>query len=87
MDRLALEIEEDSARAAGQTLVCASGISPSGPIHLGNLREVVTAHLVAEALRRRGRQAVHLAGCMMLALSRAARPAPGSGSGPAEVTG
>jgi lysyl-tRNA synthetase class 1 len=60
MDRLALEIEQDPARAAGQTLVCASGISPSGPIHLGNLREVVTAHLVAEALRRRGHHVVHL---------------------------
>jgi lysyl-tRNA synthetase, class I len=60
MDRLAQEIEADPALAAGQTLVCASGISPSGPIHLGNLREVVTAHLVAEALRRRGHQAVHL---------------------------
>jgi lysyl-tRNA synthetase class 1 len=60
MDRLALEIEEDPARTPGQTLVCASGISPSGPIHLGNLREVVTAHLVAEALRRRGHPAVHL---------------------------
>ena len=60
MDRLALEIEADPARIPGQTLVCASGISPSGPIHLGNLREVVTAHLVAEALRRRGHPAVHL---------------------------
>ena len=35
MDRLALEIEEDPARIPGQTLVCASGISPSGLIHLG----------------------------------------------------
>jgi lysyl-tRNA synthetase, class I len=60
MDRLAQEIEDDPARTPGQTLVCASGISPSGPIHLGNLREVVTAHLVAEALRRRGHPAVHL---------------------------
>jgi lysyl-tRNA synthetase class 1 len=60
MDRLAQEIEEDPALIPGQTLVCASGISPSGPIHLGNLREVVTAHLVAEALRRRGHPAVHL---------------------------
>jgi lysyl-tRNA synthetase class 1 len=41
-------------------IVCASGISPSGPIHMGNLREVFTTHLVAEALRRRGREVVHL---------------------------
>jgi lysyl-tRNA synthetase class 1 len=41
-------------------IVVASGISPSGPIHMGNLREVFTTHLVAEALRRRGREVVHL---------------------------
>ena len=27
---------------------CASGISPSGPVHLGNLRELMTPHLVAD---------------------------------------
>ena len=27
---------------------------------MGNLREVFTTHLVAEALRRRGREVVHL---------------------------
>ncbi|MCB9666334.1 MAG: lysine--tRNA ligase, partial [Alphaproteobacteria bacterium] len=42
------------------TLVCASGISPSGPIHLGNLREVLTTHFVAEELRARGRKVDHL---------------------------
>jgi lysyl-tRNA synthetase class 1 len=41
-------------------IVVASGISPSGPIHMGNLREVFTTHLVAEALRRRDREVVHL---------------------------
>ena len=41
-------------------IVCASGISPSGAIHLGNLREVFTTHLVAEALRRHGHEVVHL---------------------------
>ena len=40
--------------------MCASGISPSGQIHLGNLREVFTTHLVAEALRRHGHEVVHL---------------------------
>ena len=38
----------------------ASGISPSGPIHLGNLREIMTPHLVADEIRRRGRAVVHL---------------------------
>ena len=41
-------------------VVCASGISPSGPIHLGNLREVMVAHAVAEELRHRGRTVRHL---------------------------
>ncbi len=43
-----------------QPIVCASGISPSGPVHLGNLREVFTTHIVAEALRRHGHEVVHL---------------------------
>ena len=58
MDRLADEVVERPS--PGVALVCASGISPSGPIHLGNLREVITTHLVVEALRRGGVDAVHL---------------------------
>jgi lysyl-tRNA synthetase class 1 len=57
-ERLAEEV--DARVAPGETVVCASGISPSGPIHMGNLREVFTTHLVAEALRARGREVVHL---------------------------
>ncbi|CAM3722190.1 MULTISPECIES: lysine--tRNA ligase [Tsukamurella] len=38
----------------------ASGISPSGPIHLGNLREVMVPHLVADELRRRGIAVEHI---------------------------
>ena len=34
--------------------------SPSGPIHLGNLREFITPHFVAEELRRRGVPVRHL---------------------------
>src|SRR3954464_6718263 len=41
-------------------IVVASGLSPSGPIHLGNLREVMTPHLVADEIRRRGHQVRHL---------------------------
>ncbi|NNN07927.1 MAG: lysine--tRNA ligase [Acidimicrobiaceae bacterium] len=41
-------------------IVCASGVSPSGPIHLGNLRELMVPHLVADELRRRGLPARHL---------------------------
>ena len=48
------------AVAAGATVTVASGISPSGPIHLGNLREFLTVHFVAEELRRRGAKTRHL---------------------------
>ena len=50
----------ERSKGPGQTIVCASGISPSGPIHLGNLREVLTVHFVAEAIRRAGHDAVHI---------------------------
>ncbi|GAA2673805.1 lysine--tRNA ligase [Nonomuraea recticatena] len=53
-------IAEAERRAPGRTIVCASGLSPSGPIHLGNLREVMTPHLVADEIRRRGLDCVHL---------------------------
>jgi lysyl-tRNA synthetase, class I len=44
----------------GKPIVCASGISPSGPVHLGNLREVLTPHLVADEIRRRGVACEHI---------------------------
>jgi lysyl-tRNA synthetase class 1 len=50
----------EEALAAGATVTVASGISPSGPIHLGNLREFLTVHFVAEELRRRGIATRHL---------------------------
>jgi lysyl-tRNA synthetase class 1 len=59
--RLADEVlAEARRRAPGKPVVCASGLSPSGPIHLGNLREVMIPHLVADELRRRGIEADHL---------------------------
>ena len=53
---------DDAVRHAdGRELVtCASGASPSGPVHLGNLREFLTVHFVADELRRRGQQTRHL---------------------------
>ncbi|MFF8928212.1 lysine--tRNA ligase [Streptomyces longwoodensis] len=53
-------IEASERRAPGKPVVVASGLSPSGPIHLGNLREVMTPHLVADEVRRRGYQVRHL---------------------------
>ena len=59
--RLADEvIAESQRRAPGKPVVCASGLSPSGPIHLGNLREVMIPHLVADEIRRRGIESDHL---------------------------
>ena len=50
----------DEAAAHGTLVTVASGISPSGPIHLGNLREFLTVHFVAEELRQRGIRTRHL---------------------------
>jgi len=60
--RIADQVEQYAVRKKGEgaEIVCASGISPSGVIHLGNLREIMTVHLVTEELKRRGKAAVHL---------------------------
>jgi lysyl-tRNA synthetase class 1 len=36
--------------------VAASGITPSGTVHIGNFREIISAELVVRALRERGRK-------------------------------
>jgi lysyl-tRNA synthetase class 1 len=36
--------------------VCASGITPSGTVHIGNFREIITVELVVRALRQRGKK-------------------------------
>ena len=53
---------DDAVRHAGEgnLVTCASGASPSGPVHLGNLREFLTVHFVADELRRRGVPVRHL---------------------------
>ncbi len=43
--------------AAEESFTCAAGISPSGIVHFGNFRDVITAHLVASALERKGKKA------------------------------
>ncbi|XEC97449.1 lysine--tRNA ligase [Paenibacillus tarimensis] len=37
------------------TFVCASGISPSGSVHIGNFREIVTTYFVTKALVNSGK--------------------------------
>ena len=53
-------IEEAARRSPGKPVVVASGLSPSGPIHLGNLREVMVPHLVADEIKRRGVPCEHI---------------------------
>ncbi|GAA2138879.1 lysine--tRNA ligase [Nocardioides koreensis] len=58
--RHARQADEHAGTESGRIITCASGASPSGPIHLGNLREFLTVHFVAEEIRRRGIAVRHL---------------------------
>jgi len=51
---------EAERRHPGETPTCASGISPSGPVHLGNLRELMTPHLVADEVKKQGAPCRHI---------------------------
>ncbi len=53
---------DDALRHAreGAVVTCSSGASPSGPVHLGNLREFLTVHFVADELSRREVPVRHL---------------------------
>ena len=53
--RTAGEVRAEAMRRhPGEAPTCASGISPSGPVHLGNLRELMAPHLVADEVRKQG---------------------------------
>ena len=43
-----------------KNFVCASGISPSGAIHFGNFREVITTFAVVQALQNKGKKAMFI---------------------------
>jgi lysyl-tRNA synthetase, class I len=59
--RTAAQVQtEGERRHPGEVPTCASGISPSGPVHLGNLRELMTPHLVADEVRRNGAPCRHI---------------------------
>jgi lysyl-tRNA synthetase class 1 len=53
---------DDAIRHAGENKLVteSSGVSPSGRVHLGNMREFLTVHFVADELRRRGVPVRHL---------------------------
>ena len=91
---------DDAIRHAGGTdrvITCSSGASPSGPVHLGNLREFLTVHFVADELQRRGaaraaparlgrlRPVPQGAGGRRPVLGRPHRPAALGGPGPVGV--
>lgn len=53
-------VDELVKRHPDGELIVSSGVSPSGPYHLGTLREVLTAEAVAYAAKKRGRAARHV---------------------------
>ncbi len=53
-------VERLMQRHSGGEIVVSSGVSPSGAYHLGTLREVLTAEVLAREIRRRGGQAHHI---------------------------
>lgn len=53
-------VQELISRHGDSEIVISSGVSPSGTYHLGTLREVLTAEVIAVELRRRGQKARHI---------------------------
>src|ERR1700722_14694785 len=51
---------EAERRHPGEPPTVASGISPSGPVHLGNLRELMVPHLIADEVRKQGVPCRHI---------------------------
>ena len=54
-ERLAREIIE--RRPDKEEYVCAAGISPSGSVHIGNFRDIVTSYFVVKSLQKLGKKA------------------------------
>ncbi|HEU4402422.1 MAG TPA: class I tRNA ligase family protein, partial [Candidatus Polarisedimenticolia bacterium] len=52
------EVAEEILKASPGPHEISTGISPSGEIHIGNLREVITADVVHRALKERGAQVI-----------------------------
>jgi len=52
------QVAENIIREKGnkKKYVCAAGITPSGTIHIGNFREIISAELVARALKKKNKQ-------------------------------
>lgn len=57
LEKIVTELIE---RHGDNEIVVSSGVSPSGTYHLGTLREVLTAEIIAVELRRKGKTARHI---------------------------
>lgn len=57
LEKIVTELIE---RHGDNEIIVSSGVSPSGTYHLGTLREVLTAEIIAIEVRRRGHMARHL---------------------------
>ncbi len=53
-------VDELIRKHGDEEIVVSSGVSPSGTYHLGTLREVLTAEVIARELTRRGHKARHV---------------------------
>jgi len=52
------KIADDIIKQRGKKkeYICASGITPSGTVHIGNFREIITTDLVVRALKEKGKK-------------------------------
>lgn len=57
---LELLLDEIAQRKSSGRVLVASGITPSGPYHVGHAREILTAEAVRRGLEARGREALHV---------------------------
>ena len=55
-DAIAEQIIKRKGKTKNQKYVCASGVTPSGTVHIGNFREIITTDLVAKALKEKGKK-------------------------------
>jgi len=61
IETIASKIENDFiARNKTDKIICASGMTPAGPIHLGILRELIITNVITEELQSRGWDVEHI---------------------------
>lgn len=60
LNSIVTELEKQNPADKVEEITVSSGVSPSGKYHLGTLREIMTAEIIARELRRRGRKARHI---------------------------